>query len=57
MENIKNLKEKIIYESMKLFSLKGLLSTSINDIMREANTSKGGLYNHFKSKDDIFLQN
>ncbi len=40
---------------MKLFSLKGFLSTSIQDIMREAKTSKGGLYNHFKSKDDIFL--
>jgi AcrR family transcriptional regulator len=54
MEEIKNLKEKIIYESMKLFSLKGFLNTSINDIMREAKTSKGGLYNHFKSKDEIF---
>jgi AcrR family transcriptional regulator len=40
---------------MKLFSLKGFLSTSIQDIMREANTSKGGLYNHFRSKDEIFL--
>jgi TetR/AcrR family transcriptional regulator, transcriptional repressor for nem operon len=48
------LKEKIILESLKLFSLKGFLSTSIHDIMREANTSKGGLYNHFKSKDEIF---
>ncbi len=54
MEEIKNLKQKIIYESMKLFSLKGFLNTSINDIMREAKTSKGGLYNHFKSKDEIF---
>jgi TetR/AcrR family transcriptional repressor of nem operon len=50
-----NLKTKIVYESMKLFSLKGFLSTSIQDIMREAKTSKGGLYNHFKSKDEIFL--
>src|SRR4030043_719328 len=54
MEEIKNLKEKIIYESMRVFSLKGFLSTSIHDIMREAKTSKGGLYNHFKSKDEIF---
>src|SRR4030042_1777662 len=54
MEEIRNLKEKIIYESMKLFSLKGFLNTSIKDIMREAKTSKGGLYNHFKSKDEIF---
>jgi len=54
MEEIKNLKQKIIYESMKLFSLKGFLNTSINDIMREAKTSKGGLYNHFKSKNEIF---
>jgi TetR/AcrR family transcriptional repressor of nem operon len=49
-----DLKEKIVYESMKLFSLKGFLSTSIHDIMREAKASKGGLYNHFKSKDEIF---
>jgi AcrR family transcriptional regulator len=49
-----DLKEKIVYESMKLFSLKGFLSTSIHDIMREAKASKGGLYNHVKSKDEIF---
>jgi len=54
MKNSIALKEKIIRESLKLFSLKGFLSTSIQDIMKEAKTSKGGLYNHFKSKDDIF---
>jgi TetR/AcrR family transcriptional repressor of nem operon len=54
MENSKALKEKIIHESLKLFSLKGFLSTSIQDIMRQANISKGGVYNHFKSKDEIF---
>jgi len=53
-ENSTTLKEKIVHESLKLFSLKGFLNTSIHDIMREAKTSKGGLYNHFKSKDDIF---
>jgi len=55
MEISISLKERIVYESLKLFSLKGFLSTSTQDIMREAKTSKGGLYNHFKSKDDIFF--
>jgi TetR/AcrR family transcriptional repressor of nem operon len=55
LENLVNLKERIVQESLKLFSLKGFLSTSIQDIMREANTSKGGLYNHFKNKDQIFF--
>jgi len=50
-----NHKEKIVQESLRLFSLKGFLSTSIHDIMEAANISKGGLYNHFKSKDDLFF--
>ena len=50
-----NLKEKIIQESLKLFSLKGFLSTSLQDILEAAHTSKGGFYNHFGSKEDLFL--
>jgi len=50
-----NLKEQIIHESLKLFSLKGYLSTSISDILEAANTSKGGFYNHFASKEDLFF--
>lgn len=49
-----NLKEKIIHESLKLFSLRGFLSTSIDEILKAANASKGGFYNHFKSKEDLF---
>jgi TetR/AcrR family transcriptional regulator, transcriptional repressor for nem operon len=49
-----SLKEKIIHESLKLFSLKGFSSTSLNDILDAAQTSKGGFYNHFKSKEDLF---
>ncbi len=51
-----NLKEKIILKSLKLFSLKGFIGTSIHDILTAANTSKGGFYNHFKSKEDLFFQ-
>lgn len=49
------LKADIIHESLKLFSLNGFLSTSINDILDAANTSKGGFYNHFSSKEDLFM--
>jgi TetR/AcrR family transcriptional repressor of nem operon len=48
------LKEKIIHESLRQFSTKGFMSTSINDILEAVGTSKGGLYNHFKSKEENF---
>lgn len=51
-----DLQERIVHESLRLFSLKGFLSTSISDIMEAANTSKGGFYNHFASKEDLFLR-
>lgn len=41
---------------MKLFSLKGFLGTSIDDILKASHASKGGFYNHFKSKEDLFFQ-
>ena len=50
-----DLQERIIHESMKLFSLNGFLSTSVSDIIAAANTSKGGFYNHFASKEDLFF--
>ncbi len=51
-----NLKETIVHESLKLFSLNGFLNTSIQDILSAADTSKGGFYNHFSSKEDLFFQ-
>jgi len=50
-----SLRDNIINESLKLFSLKGFLSTSLQDILKAANTSKGGFYNHFQSKEDLFF--
>lgn len=50
------LKDEIIHESQKLFSLNGFINTGINDIIQAADTSKGGFYNHFSSKEDLFLQ-
>lgn len=48
------LKENIVHEAQKLFSLNGFLGTGINDIIAAAGTSKGGFYNHFTSKEDLF---
>lgn len=47
-------KHKIIHESLKLFSLKGYSSTGIQDILQVTNSSKGGFYNHFASKEELF---
>jgi TetR/AcrR family transcriptional repressor of nem operon len=49
-----NLKDKIISESKNLFSAKGFLNTSISDVMEASGTSKGGLYNHFQNKGELF---
>lgn len=51
-----NLRERIIHESLRLFSLKGFLSTSIDDILQATDASKGGFYNHFPSKDALFFE-
>jgi len=49
-------RDNIIHEAQKLFSLNGFLGTGINDIIQAAGTSKGGFYNHFCSKEDLFLE-
>jgi TetR/AcrR family transcriptional regulator, transcriptional repressor for nem operon len=48
------LKDRIIDEALRLFSLKGYANTSTTEIITAAGTSKGGFYNHFKTKEDLF---
>ncbi|WP_052366650.1 TetR/AcrR family transcriptional regulator [Geomicrobium sp. JCM 19055] len=51
------MKEKVIIESAKqLFIEKGFKETSMNDIVKASNSSKGNLYHHFKNKDALFLR-
>ncbi len=45
---------KIIERALQLFSVKGYYNTSINDIMEATDLTKGGLYGHFKSKEEIW---
>ena len=49
-------KQMILERSSALFNTKGYSGSSISDIMRETGLEKGGIYRHFKSKDDLAVQ-
>ena len=45
--------ERIIEESVRLFVQKGFKGTTIKDITGSVNLTRGAMYWHFKSKDDL----
>jgi TetR/AcrR family transcriptional repressor of nem operon len=47
-------RHKIIEKSMQLFSVKGYFNTSIADIVKATGLTKGGLYGHFRNKQEIW---
>ena len=49
-------KEFILEKSARLFNLNGYASCSMKDIMDATGLQKGGIYNHFKNKEDIAVQ-
>lgn len=51
-----SLKERIVQEALRQFSVKGFVATSTTDIIRGVGASKGGLYNHFRTKEELFLE-
>jgi len=46
--------QHIIEKALRLFSVKGYANTSISDILEATGLTKGGLYGHFRSKEDIW---
>jgi len=46
-------KQEIMQTALKLFVSKGYEKTTTNDIMEALNLSRGGLYHHFHSKEEI----
>ena len=46
-------KKMILEAAMKVFTDKGYNNSSIDDIAAEAGVSKGGIYWHFKNKDEL----
>lgn len=56
-EDIRQRKKRIIMDAaLKIFSEKGYRGTSISEIASESGTSKGLIYNYFKSKDDLLAE-
>ncbi len=49
-------KAHIIEQAALLFNQKGYAGSSIADIMAATGLKKGGIYNHFQSKEEIALQ-
>lgn len=50
----KDRREQILAAARRCFIAKGFHPTRMDDIAREAELSKGGVYFHFKSKQDVF---
>lgn len=49
----KSIRERIIETSMRLFEANGYHRVTVDQIVKESGTSKGGFYHNFKSKDEL----
>jgi TetR/AcrR family transcriptional repressor of nem operon len=47
-------RRSIVRSAAKLFAAKGFKATSIDDIMRDCNLTRGGFYAHFQSKSQLY---
>ena len=50
-----NMKKRIIKAARQNFAKKGYANTTIDLVAKSAKVSKGGLYHHFQSKEDLFI--
>jgi len=46
----------ILERTAQLFSCKGYFGSSLSDIMEATGLEKGGIYNHFTSKEQLALE-
>lgn len=53
MKKSEKTRNLIIDNASRLFNQKGFAGTSMSDIMEATGLKKGGIYGHFKSKDEI----
>ena len=49
-------REVIVQRAARLFNEQGYYGASLSDIMRATGLEKGGIYNHFGSKEELALE-
>jgi TetR/AcrR family transcriptional regulator, transcriptional repressor for nem operon len=49
-------REMILARAAQLFNQRGYFGSSLSDIMQETGLEKGGIYNHFASKEQLALE-
>ncbi|WP_371025356.1 TetR/AcrR family transcriptional regulator [Paraclostridium ghonii] len=54
--NNTNMKENILLSATELITKNGIKNTSLSDIAKAVNISKGTLYYHYSSKDDLISE-
>jgi AcrR family transcriptional regulator len=54
-DNMGDTKLRLVESAVKLFERKGYLETSVQDIVEEAQLTKGSFYYYFSSKEDILF--
>ena len=55
LEHMQGTKDRILHSAEALFAKKGYYDTSMDDLVKKSGFSKGAIYGHFDSKEDIFL--
>src|SRR5581483_4090557 len=55
MSTVLDSKQEILRAAARLFQQQGYDATSMSDVAAALELSKGGLYHHFKSKDEILF--
>ena len=49
-------RRRIVERSAPVFNTRGFFGASMNDLVRETGLRKGGIYNHFASKEELALE-
>jgi len=55
-ETVVDSRQEILRTAARLFQQRGYHATSMNDVAAALRLSKGGLYHHFQSKDEILFE-
>ncbi len=55
-EHKRKTRARVIDAARRLFNRRGFAEVSIDDIMGAAGLTRGGFYNHFKNKDEVYAE-